>query len=51
MAAGFLAHRDTNRWGPDARVALLHSGGVPALFAYAAEISAHLEARSAGRVS
>jgi 1-aminocyclopropane-1-carboxylate deaminase/D-cysteine desulfhydrase-like pyridoxal-dependent ACC family enzyme len=51
MAAGFLAHCDKNRWEPDARVALLHSGGIPALFAYAAEISAHLDVRSAGHVS
>jgi 1-aminocyclopropane-1-carboxylate deaminase/D-cysteine desulfhydrase-like pyridoxal-dependent ACC family enzyme len=42
MAAGFLAHCDMNRWSNDARVALLHSGGTPALFAYAAEISTHL---------
>jgi 1-aminocyclopropane-1-carboxylate deaminase/D-cysteine desulfhydrase-like pyridoxal-dependent ACC family enzyme len=43
-AAGLLAHRDGNRWPTGARVAMLHSGGTPALFAYAAEIAAHLEA-------
>jgi len=42
MASGFLAHCTAGRWSPDQHVLLLHSGGVPALFAYQAEIKAHL---------
>ena len=42
MASGFLAHCAAGRWSPNQHVLLLHSGGVPALFAYHAEIKSHL---------
>lgn len=44
MTAGFLAHQREGRWN-DRTVVLLHSGGVPALFAYHDAIRAHLAAR------
>lgn len=44
MASGFLAHASEGRWA-GRKVLLLHSGGVPALFAYHDEIKAHLEKR------
>lgn len=46
MAAGFLHHCTEGRWSNGERVALLHSGGSPALFAYADEITGHLAAQS-----
>ena len=42
VASGFLAHHAAGRWSPGSQVLLLHSGGTPALFAYHAEIKAHL---------
>jgi D-cysteine desulfhydrase len=42
VASGFLAHCAAQRWSPDQHILLLHSGGVPALFAYHEEIKAHL---------
>ncbi len=43
--AAFLNHHASGRWGPDDHVMLVHSGGVPALFAYHQEIEAHLKKR------
>ena len=43
--AGLCAHQRERRWGPDQVVVMLHSGGTPALFAYHAEIRAHLVKR------
>ena len=40
--AALTAHQRDGRWRRDQPVVMLHSGGVPALFAYADEISAHL---------
>lgn len=45
VLAGFLAHQAAGRWAPSQHILLLHSGGVPALFAYAREIEAHLKKR------
>lgn len=45
MASGFLAHAAAGRWPAGGRVLLLHSGGVPALFAYHEALKAHLEKR------
>lgn len=45
MTSGFLAHHAVGRWSPGSQVLLLHSGGTPALFAYHAEIKAHLSKR------
>jgi D-cysteine desulfhydrase len=45
MMAGFLAHQRAGRWAPSQHILLLHSGGVPALFAYAREIEEHLKKR------
>lgn len=45
MLAGFLAQLAAGRWSAQQCVLLLHSGGVPALFAYAREIQAHLAKR------
>ncbi|HLZ62574.1 MAG TPA: D-cysteine desulfhydrase family protein [Ktedonosporobacter sp.] len=42
MASGFLAHQAAGRWSRGQQIILLHSGGVPALFAYHKEIQAHL---------
>lgn len=42
MFAGFLAHNQDGVWNSGDTVLLLHSGGVPALFAYHAKIEAHL---------
>jgi D-cysteine desulfhydrase len=46
-ASGFLAHQAAGRWSPDQQILLLHSGGVPALFAYAEKMKAHLIQRGA----
>nr|WP_198151735.1 D-cysteine desulfhydrase family protein [Kibdelosporangium sp. MJ126-NF4]CEL18626.1 pyridoxal phosphate-dependent deaminase, putative [Kibdelosporangium sp. MJ126-NF4]CTQ98111.1 pyridoxal phosphate-dependent deaminase, putative [Kibdelosporangium sp. MJ126-NF4] len=43
--SGFLAHQAAGRWGATDRVVLLHSGGVPALFAYHEALAAHLAQR------
>jgi len=48
MFAGFLAHCAAGKWHSGQNVLLLHSGGVPALFAYHQIIEAHLQKR--GRV-
>jgi D-cysteine desulfhydrase family pyridoxal phosphate-dependent enzyme len=45
VLAGFLAHQATGRWSANQRILLLHSGGLPALFAYAEQIQAHLKKR------
>lgn len=45
MFAGFLAHCQAGRWQEGQSVLLLHSGGIPALFAYHAPIAAHLRQR------
>ncbi len=42
MASGFLAHHAAGRWSPGQKILLLHSGGVPALFAYSEKIKEHL---------
>ena len=43
--AGFLNHHANGRWGANDHVMLVHSGGVPALFAYHKELEAHLRKR------
>ncbi|MCR6483905.1 D-cysteine desulfhydrase family protein [Amycolatopsis sp. OK19-0408] len=43
--AGFLAHHAAGRWSAGHRVVVLHSGGVPALFAYHDALAAHLARR------
>lgn len=45
MMAGFLTHQAAGRWSTGQRVLLLHSGGVPALFAYSKELFTHLQKR------
>jgi 1-aminocyclopropane-1-carboxylate deaminase/D-cysteine desulfhydrase-like pyridoxal-dependent ACC family enzyme len=45
MMAGFLAHQAAGRWSTGQHILLLHSGGVPALFAYSKELSMHLQKR------
>ncbi len=45
MFSGFLAHHQAGRWQPGEQIVLLHSGGVPALFAYHAQLEAHLKKR------
>lgn len=45
MMAGFLAHCSEKRWQQGQSVLLVHSGGVPALFAYHDPIEAHLRSR------
>lgn len=42
MASGFLAHHAAGRWSEGQQILLLHSGGIPALFAYAEKLKAHL---------
>lgn len=44
--AAFLAHHKAGRWRPGQHVMLVHSGGVPALFAYHREIETHLRKRN-----
>ncbi len=46
--AGLLAHCATGRWKADQKIVMIHSGGVPALFAYHEQIRAHLVHR--GRI-
>jgi D-cysteine desulfhydrase len=45
VASGFLAHHAAGRWSSGQHILLLHSGGIPALFAYHEEIEAHLRKR------
>lgn len=45
VLAGLLAHQAAGRWSSGQHILLLHSGGVPALFAYAGELRAHLQKR------
>ncbi len=45
MFSGFLAHQKEGRWQKKHRILLLHSGGIPALFAYHHKIEAHLRKR------
>lgn len=45
MMSGFLAHLAAGRWSSEQHILLLHSGGVPALFAYHKELRAHLKKR------
>jgi D-cysteine desulfhydrase len=45
MFAGFLAHCAAGKWQSGQNILLLHSGGVPALFAYHQVIEAHLQKR------
>jgi D-cysteine desulfhydrase len=45
MMAGFLAHQAADRWSPEQHILLLHSGGVPALFAYHDILCRHLKKR------
>lgn len=42
MMAGFLAQQAAGRWSTNHRILLLHSGGVPTLFAYAKELHEQL---------
>ncbi|MEV7041371.1 D-cysteine desulfhydrase family protein [Amycolatopsis sp. NPDC051061] len=43
--AGFLSHHAAGRWTAGHRVVVLHSGGVPALFAYHDALAGHLARR------
>lgn len=43
--SGLLAHHYSGRWRRGQRILMLHSGGVPALFAYHQALQAHLEKR------
>jgi D-cysteine desulfhydrase len=43
--AALCAHRQERRWSADQTVVMVHSGGTPALFAYHAELRAHLARR------
>ncbi|EFH83523.1 1-aminocyclopropane-1-carboxylate deaminase/D-cysteine desulfhydrase [Ktedonobacter racemifer] len=45
MMTGFLAHQAAGRWSAEHTILLLHSGGGPALFAYAEELGMHLKKR------
>ena len=45
VLAGLLAHMQVGRWDVGQRILVLHSGGVPALFAYHEAIRAHLVKR------
>jgi D-cysteine desulfhydrase len=51
VMAGFLAHQAAGRWSRQHHILLLHSGGVPALFAYAKELREHLEKRGVDLLS
>jgi len=48
LFAGFFDHVDSGRWAAGTTILLIHTGGVPALFAYAKEIESHL--RSPGDI-
>lgn len=43
--SGILSHHADGRWDADRPILMLHSGGVPAIFAYHAEIEAHMQKR------
>ena len=43
--SGFLSHYEAGRWKKGQNILMLHSGGVPALFAYASIIEEHLRKR------
>ena len=43
--AGLRAHCESGRWGKQERIMMLHSGGVPAVFAYHEQINQHLQKR------
>ena len=45
VCSGFLAHAAAGRWPTGRHILMLHSGGVPALFAYHEVIEAHLRKR------
>lgn len=45
VMAGFLAHQAAGRWSAKNHILLLHSGGIPALFAYSKELGMHLQKR------
>ncbi|MEM7119437.1 MAG: D-cysteine desulfhydrase family protein [Chloroflexota bacterium] len=49
VMSGFLSHWENGRWASDAspntNILILHSGGIPALFAYHEAIKNHLEKR------
>lgn len=46
VMSGFLNHWENGRFAPNANILILHSGGVPALFAYNTAIKKHLEKRN-----
>ena len=46
--AGLCAHQAEGRYRPAQRILMLHSGGIPALFAYHEEIRTHLLRRGRG---
>ena len=45
VCSGFLAHAAAGHWDSGSHILMLHSGGVPALFAYHDVIEAHLRKR------
>lgn len=45
VCSGFLSHAEAGRWKLGSHILMLHSGGVPALFAYHDVIEAHLRKR------
>jgi D-cysteine desulfhydrase len=45
LFSGLVAHCRAGRWRPGQSLLMLHSGGVPALFAYAPELRRHLIGR------
>lgn len=45
VMSGLLAHHAAGRWPAGSTIVMLHSGGVPALFAYHDVIEAHLKKR------
>jgi hypothetical protein len=44
-AAALLADLEADRWPAGSTVVMIHSGGVPAIFAYHSELLAHLAGR------
>ena len=45
--AGLVAHARAGWWTPDQTVVFVHTGGTPALFAYAGELGLELDGRPA----
>ena len=45
VTAGLLDHATNDRWPAGSSVLLIHTGGVPTLFAYHEAIEAHLRKR------